>query len=95
MPTELMQPTLCVLGVNLLSFLIFGLDKLLARKQGRRVPEASLLTLGILGGSVGAMLGMLVFRHKTAARRHPAFCWGLPLVFLLQLAVCTWLLWRS
>ena len=90
-----MQPTLCVLGVNLLSFLVFGLDKLLARRRHRRVPEASLLTLGVLGGSVGAMLAMLIFRHKTDARSHPAFCWGLPLVFLLQLALCTWLLWRA
>ena len=62
---------------------------------GGAVRGASLRAWGRVGGGVGAMLGMLVFRHKTAARRHPAFCWGLPLVFLLQLAVCTWLLWRS
>lgn len=78
---------LCILGVNLLSFLIYGLDKLLAIRRMRRIPEASLLTLAVLAGSVGAMLGMLVFHHKTDARAHPAFVWGVPALFLAQLIV--------
>ncbi len=78
---------LCILGVNLLSFLIYGLDKLLAIRRRRRIPEASLLTLAVLAGSVGAMLGMLIFHHKTDARAHPAFVWGVPALFLAQLIV--------
>lgn len=78
---------LCILGVNLLSCLIYGLDKLLAIRRKRRIPEVSLLTLAVLTGSVGAMLGMLFFRHKTDARTHPAFVWGVPALFLAQLLV--------
>ncbi|MBO4419176.1 MAG: DUF1294 domain-containing protein [Oscillospiraceae bacterium] len=81
-----MKIILCVLGVNLLSLLVFGLDKALAVGRKRRIPEATLLTLAFLGGSVGAMLGMTVFHHKTDARAHPAFVWGIPGMFLLELA---------
>ena len=77
---------LCVLGVNLLCFLVFGLDKALAKGSKRRIPEATLLTFAFLGGSIGAMLGMIVFHHKTDARVHPAFEWGIPSIFLLELA---------
>lgn len=78
--------TLCVLGVNLLCLLIFGLDKALAMGHKRRIPEATLLTFAVLGGSVGAMLGMTVFHHKTNAREHPGFVWGIPLLFFAELA---------
>lgn len=80
------EAALCLLGVNLLSFLVFGLDKLLAIKGRRRIPEATLLTLSFLGGSIGAMLGMALFHHKTDARAHPAFVWGIPVFFLLESA---------
>ena len=83
-----MSLALCVLGVNVLSFLLFGLDKLLAKQHFHRIPEATLLTLSVLSGSVGAMCGMLLFRHKTDARAHPGFVWGVPAMFLVQLAVC-------
>lgn len=81
---------LCLLGLNLLSFLIFALDKLLARKRRRRIPEAVLLALSLLGGSVGAMFAMSLFHHKTDASAHPAFTWGIPLFFLMQLALGVW-----
>lgn len=89
--TTTIQIALCVLGVNLLSCLIYGLDKLLASRRKRRVPEATLLTLALLGGSIGAMLGMALFHHKTDARVHPAFAWGVPLLFLAQLGAALWL----
>lgn len=79
---------LCLLSVNLFSCLLFGLDKLLALLHRRRIPEATLLTLSLLGGSVGAMLGMTLFHHKTDARAHPGFVWGVPAMFLLELAAC-------
>ena len=81
---------LCLLGVNAMTLLVYGLDKALAKGRRRRVPESALLTLAFLGGSVGAMLGMVCFRHKTDARAHPAFVWGVPLLFLAQLALCAW-----
>ena len=87
-----------VLLINLATFLLFGIDKkrakqneaLLRRKtrpQGkpaRRVPEKTLFAAAILGGSVGAMIGMAVFRHKTL---HPAFRWGMPAILAVQLLV--------
>ena len=93
--TTAIQIALCVLGVNLLSCLVYGWDKLMARSRKRRVPEATLLALGALGGSVGAMLGMVLFRHKTDARAHPAFVWGVPLMFLAQLGAAAYLIQRA
>lgn len=78
-----------LLGINILAFLVFGLDKRKARKDRWRVPEATLLLLAVIGGSVGALLGMVVFRHKT---RHNKFRIGLPLILLAQLAVAVLLI---
>ena len=77
--------TLCVLGVNLLCFIVFGLDKAFAVGHKRRIPELTLLTFAFLGGSIGAMLGMSVFHHKTNAKEHPGFVWGIPLMFVAEL----------
>ena len=86
-----MTPLYVYLGaMNLLCFLLMGADKSRARRGARRIPEATLLLFAILGGSVGGILGMLLFRHKT---RHAAFALGLPAVLLAQLAV-GYLLWR-
>jgi len=73
-----------LLGINILAFLVFGLDKWKARKNRWRVPEATLLMLAVVGGSAGALLGMLVFRHKT---RHNKFRIGLPLILLAHLVI--------
>ena len=67
--------------INLMLFVVMGADKLRAKRHRRRVPESTLLTLAVLGGSVGGMLGMLVFRHKT---RHAKFYLGFPLIFLCE-----------
>ena len=83
-------------AVNLAAFLTFGLDKWRAtrkerRSSVRRVPERRLFLLAILGGSVGALLGMRIFHHKT---RHRSFRWGMPAILLAQLAAAAWLLLR-
>lgn len=52
--------------VNMISLLIFGWDKLCARAKWRRIPETTLLTLALIGGSVGARIGQKLFRHKTS-----------------------------
>lgn len=85
---------LCMGGLNLLTFLVFALDKRFAKKDARRIPEAVLLTLSCLGGSIGAMAAMTVFHHKTDAKAHPAFDWGIPLAFLAQLGLGLWLTWE-
>ena len=71
---------LCVM--SLVSFLVMGSDKRRAKQGARRVPEARLFLLALLGGGVGGLLGMYVFRHKT---RHLHFVIGFPLIAAVQL----------
>ena len=54
-----------LLGINIFSFIIYGVDKLLAVKKLFRVSEYSLFILAIFGGGIGSLLGMRVFHHKT------------------------------
>ena len=54
-----------LVSINLAAFLTYGFDKIQARRHSRRVPERTLLLLALIGGSIGALLGMQVFRHKT------------------------------
>ena len=70
--------------INAFAFAAMGIDKAKARRRARRIPEVTLLLLAAVGGSVGAILGMLLFRHKT---RHAAFFIGLPVIFVLQCAL--------
>jgi uncharacterized membrane protein YsdA (DUF1294 family) len=70
--------------INAITCIAFAVDKNLARRGHRRIPEANLLLLAIAGGSIGGILGMYLFRHKT---RHVKFKWGLPLILLLQVGL--------
>ena len=76
-------------AVNIIGFLIMGIDKLKARKRGFRIPEATLFLVALMGGSIGSLLGMSVFRHKT---RHLKFTIGMPLILLFQIALIAFLL---
>ena len=76
--------------VNVLSLLLFGWDKLCARKDRWRVPELRLMLLALIGGSIGALLAMKVFRHKTM---HFKFKYGIPLILLLQIVSIIYLHW--
>ncbi len=76
--------------VNLLALLVFGWDKLCAKKDRWRVPELRLLLLALIGGSIGALLAMKLFRHKTL---HFKFKYGIPLILVLQAAVVIYLHW--
>lgn len=71
-------------AANLMSFLQFAWDKDCARKHKKRIPESSLLLVTALGGSIGAMLGMIIFHHKT---RKAKFFIGVPVFFLVQAAL--------
>jgi uncharacterized membrane protein YsdA (DUF1294 family) len=70
-----------LIGINVLTFLIYGIDKWKARRGKWRIPEDTLIWLAIAGGSVGALLGMYLFRHKT---RHRKFALGVPVIILVQ-----------
>ena len=78
-----------LLVINLVTFLVFGLDKWKAKRKEkresvRRVPERTLFLLSAVGGSVGALLGMRVFLHKTL---HRSFRIGVPVILILQILV--------
>ena len=75
-------------GVNVVTFGLYGIDKHRAKKGRWHIPERTLLLLPLLGGSVGGILGMAAFHHKT---RHWYFRVGLPVIFLLQAAAAVYL----
>ena len=67
--------------INIFTFIAFGVDKWRARHNRWRISEATLFLLAIFGGSIGALLGMHMWHHKT---RHLHFIIGIPLIMLLQ-----------
>lgn len=72
-----------LLLINAAAFILMLLDKTFAKKHLYRIPEATLLGVAVIGGSVGGILGMYTFRHKT---RKPKFYIGFPLILALQIA---------
>ena len=80
-----------ILAVNLLTFATYGIDKYKARHARWRVREALLLLLAALGGSIGALLGMHLFCHKT---QHKKCRYGVPLILLAQVAVAVFCYYR-
>ena len=79
---------LLFVAVNLVSFALYGLDKLKAKKGLWRIRESTLLLVAALGGSLGALLGMEVFRHKT---KHWQFKVLVPVFLVLHIALAVWL----
>ncbi len=75
-----------LIGINVLSFLLFGIDKQNAKQKKRRIPERILFLVSLLGGSVGSLLGMQAFRHKT---RHLSFLLGIPACLIVN-ALTVW-----
>ena len=78
-----------LIAINLLTFLVYGIDKCKAKRSAWRIPEATLLGLAIIGGSIGAWLGMKVWHHKTL---HKKFRFGIPLIIILQIALAVYVL---
>ena len=77
-----------LLLINLVAFVMYGIDKYKAKKSKWRIPEATLLMLAAIGGAVGAWIGMQVWHHKTL---HKKFRFGVPAILLLQLALAIYL----
>ena len=69
---------------NVIGFALMGIDKRKAKKGAFRIPEATLFSVAIVGGSIGSILGMFLFRHKT---KHWYFVIGLPVILVLQLGL--------
>ena len=70
--------------INVVTFFLYGIDKWKAKRSKWRIPEVTLLGLAVIGGSIGAWLGMKVWHHKT---QHKKFKYGLPLILLAQIAL--------
>ena len=76
--------TIYLVLVNAIGLFLMLSDKSRATRNAWRIPEATLMGVALAGGSVGAIAGMHLFRHKT---RHPKFALGLPLILIVQIAV--------
>ena len=84
-----------LLAVNAVTFIVYGIDKYKAKKAKWRISEATLLLLAVLGGSIGAWMGMKVWHHKTM---HKKFKYGIPAILLIQIALMAYLhmnLWKQ
>lgn len=80
-----------LLIVNAIAFLLMLIDKQKAKKKKWRIPEATLMGVAAIGGSIGALMGMYTFRHKTL---HKKFTIGIPVILILQLAAAAYVIYR-
>ena len=81
---------LYLIVMNLVAFVLMGIDKHKAKKKQWRIPERTLFLSAAIGGSIGAMYGMHLFRHKT---KHKSFLFGMPAILALQLLAAIMLFW--
>ena len=80
--------TYYLLAINVVAFIMYGIDKYKAKKAKWRIPETTLLLLAVLGGSIGAWMGMKVWHHKTM---HKKFKDAIPAILLIQIALMAYL----
>ena len=80
--------TYYLLAIIAVAFIVYGIDKYKAKKAKWRISEATLLLLAVLGGSLGAWMGMKVWHHKTM---HKKFKYGIPAILLMQIALMAYL----
>ncbi len=79
-----------LLAVNIIGFLAMGLDKWKAKRGSWRIPENTLFMFTILGGGIGTIAGIYVFRHKTQKKK---FTIGMPVIFILEVILIIYLLY--
>ncbi len=90
---EIMIPVLVYFAViNLAGFVSMAVDKSKARRNKWRIPEATLFLFAIFGGSLGCLLGMRIFRHKT---QKPKFYIGIPAILGVQVLILIWFLFLA
>ena len=85
---QLMEIILIYLAViNVVTFFLYGIDKRKAKRSRWRISEAMLIWMAVLGGSIGAWLGMKAWHHKT---QHKKFKYGIPFILLVQIGLVAW-----
>ena len=77
-----------LLAINIVSFFLYGIDKYKAKKNKWRISEATLLMIAVIGGSIGAWVGIRLWHHKTM---HKKFKYGIPLIIIMQIALVAYL----
>ena len=77
-----------LLAVNIATFFLYGIDKYKAKKGRWRISEATLLLMAVIGGSIGAWVGMRIWHHKTM---HKKFKYGIPIIIILQVTIAVYL----
>ena len=77
-----------LLAINIVSLFLYGIDKYKAKKNKWRISEATLLMIAVIGGSIGAWVGMRLWHHKTM---HKKFKYGIPLIIIMQIALVAYL----
>ena len=77
-----------LLAINIVTFLLYGIDKYKAKKGRWRISEATLIALAVIGGSIRAWGGMHIWHHKT---KHKKFKLGIPTIIILQIALAIYL----
>ena len=77
-----------LLAVNITSLFLYGIDKYKAKKGRWRISEATLLLMAVIGGSIGAWVGMRIWHHKTM---HKKFKYGIPIIIIMQVALAVYL----
>ena len=81
-----------LLAINGITFFTYGNDKWKAKRSKWRIPESTLLVMAVIGGSVGAWLGMKVWHHKTM---HKKFKYGVPAIFFIQVALVGYVIFKG
>ena len=79
-------------AINVITFIVYGIDKLKAKKGKWRIPESTLLLLAIVGGSIGAWCGVKVWHHKTM---HKKFRYGIPLIMAIQIGLTIYIITKA
>ena len=77
-----------LLAINIVSFFLYGIDKYKAKKNKWRISEATLLMMAVIGGSIGAWVGMRLWHHKTM---HKKFKYGIPIIIIMQVSLVVYL----
>ena len=78
-----------LLIINVVAFFVYGIDKYKTKHDKWRIPEAVLLLLEAIGGSIGVWCGLKVWHHKTM---HKKFKYGVPVIFILQVVLAIWII---
>lgn len=89
MNTFIYYSVLYLIAINLITFFFFRNDKKRSKKEAWRIPEKTLIGLCLIGGSIGGLLGMRLFHHKT---KHFLFAWGIPIILIFQIGLSLFLL---